>query len=204
MVLPVGVDLRRIDPVASSGGPPATILWNHRWDPDKGIAEFLEVLAGLADEGSPFRVVLAGEPFVGQPQEHAGSIEALGDRVVHVGYLDANGYVEALRGADVVVSAAHQEFFGVAVVEALYAGAFPVLPHRVVYPERIPADLHDRCLYRDGRGMADRIRWAVENRDAAHRIGSRLREQVAVFDWSAVAPQYDDWLDDLALEQAPR
>ena len=132
-MVPVGVDLRRIGPLRQRSGP-VTFLWNHRWDPDKALEEALEASVILAGRGLDFRVVLAGEPFVDQPEEYREAIDALGDRVVHRGYLDEAGYIEALHAADVVVSTAHQEFFGVSVVEAMYAGALPVLPDRLVVP----------------------------------------------------------------------
>ena len=69
VVVPVGVDLQRIGPLRNREGP-ATILWNHRWDPDKAPGDALGALGVLAADGLDFRVVLAGESFVGQPAEH--------------------------------------------------------------------------------------------------------------------------------------
>jgi glycosyltransferase involved in cell wall biosynthesis len=198
VVLPVGVDLRRLDPPGERTGETALILWNHRWDPDKDPGSFLAALADLAADGVPYRVVLAGERLGKQAEQFARAIGALGDRVVAAGHLDEAAYREVLRRADIVASTAHQEFFGISIVEAMYAGAFPVLPHRLVYPERIPIELHRRCLFRTRRQLAARLRAAVEDLEEARRIGARFRALVGCFDWSEVAPRYDDWLDRVA------
>lgn len=195
-VVPVGVDLRRLDPPRRKGGP-VTVLWNHRWDSDKGVDVALDTLATLAGENLEFRVVLAGEAFVDQPAEHHEAISALGDRVVDLGYLGESEYVDALRSADVVISAARQEFFGVSVVEAMYAGAFPVLPGRLVYPERIPPELHGRCLYRSTAGFVDRLRWVIGHPAEAREIGAELSREAARFDWAEVGPRTDAWLESL-------
>ena len=100
-VVPVGVDLGRIGPLRTRSGP-ATFLWNHRWDPDKALEDALEAFGSLAADGLDFRLIVAGQPFVDQPEEYREAIEALGDRVVHTGYLDEPAYVEALHSADAV------------------------------------------------------------------------------------------------------
>jgi hypothetical protein len=59
-----------------------------------------------------------------------------------------------------VVSTAIQEFFGIAVVAAIYCRCFPVLPRRLAYPEVTPEASHEACLYDDFQGLVDRLRWA--------------------------------------------
>jgi glycosyltransferase involved in cell wall biosynthesis len=55
--------------------------------------------------------------------------------VVRWGYQPDKAYWQALRAADVVVSTARHEFFGIGVVEAISAGCWPLLPDRLAYPE---------------------------------------------------------------------
>jgi glycosyltransferase involved in cell wall biosynthesis len=98
----------------------------------------------------------------------------------------------------VVVSTAHQEFFGVAVVEAIAAGAFPVLPDRLVYPEHIPPEYRDRCLYAGSDAFVEKVSWALEHREAARVIAAELAPAMATFDWTVVAPRYDAALERLS------
>jgi glycosyltransferase involved in cell wall biosynthesis len=193
----VGVDLQRIGPLRERSGS-ATFLWNHRWDPDKDPAAALAAFAVLAERGDDFRVVLAGEPFVDQHDEHRPAIEALGDRVVALGYLDDDGYVEALHIADVVVSTALQEFFGISVVEAMYAGATPILPDRLVYPERVPAGMRPACLYRTPAQLVDRLAAVAADPAARRADAAALRASIEQFDWSAIAPVTDAWLESVS------
>jgi len=196
-VLPVGIDLTRLDPPAGDGDGPAMVLWNHRWDPDKDPGLFLRVVTELAAEGLEFTVALTGERFARQHQEWDPVVAAVGDRVVASGHLEPDEYREVLRRSDIVVSTARQEFFGVSVVEAMYAGAFPLLPDRLVYPERVPGQLAEHSLYRGRRDLTERLRRAINEVGETRRFAERARVEAARYDWSMVDPKYDDWLESI-------
>lgn len=199
-VLPVGIDLARLDRVrcSSSEDAPPLVLWNQRWEYDKDPQTFFRALYALADAGVPFRVALAGSNVRQQPEEFEVARAWLEERVVHYGRADAATYARLLWEADVVVSTAIHEFFGIAVIEALYCHCFPVLPRRLVYPELIPASHHDDCLYDDVEGLVARLRWALTHEKDACAIASALRSTGARFDWRQVASQYDAALEALA------
>ncbi|MBN1178283.1 MAG: DUF3524 domain-containing protein [Anaerolineae bacterium] len=200
-VLPVGCDLRRFDPAPAErrADAPPLVLWNQRWEYDKDPATFFRALYALVDEGVPFRVALAGVNERQVPQEFQAARERLGTRVVYYGRAGAAQYARLLHQADVVVSTAIHEFFGIAVVEAIYCGCFPVLPRRLTYPELLPAPVHAQCLYDDFAGLLDRLRWALTQRAAAREISAPLREAVARFDWAVAAPTYDATLSRYSL-----
>jgi glycosyltransferase involved in cell wall biosynthesis len=192
-VLPVGIDLARLDaarPEEREGGPPL-ILWNQRWEYDKDPQTFFRALDVLMEEGPDFRVALAGANVRQRPEEFEAARERLGERVVHFGHADEATYARLLWQADVVVSTAIHEFFGVAVVEAIYCGCFPVLPRRLSYPEIIPSSHHDLCLYEDFEGLLERLRWALTHSGEARCRALSLREPMARFDWNVMAPRYD-------------
>ncbi len=198
-VLPVGCDLRRMDavprPTPSDRAP--LILWNQRWEYDKNPQAFFRALYALDEAGLDFRVAVAGKSHRQSAPEFERARERLGDRVVHFGYADADAevYEGLLRRADVVVSTAIHEFFGVAVVEAIYAGCFPLLPDRLSYPELVPTSHHDACLYGSFEELLARLSWALTHPDEASSLAERLRPTVAKFDWSEIAPLYDRELE---------
>lgn len=196
-VMPVGVDLARLDGRHRRSEPPL-ILWNQRCEYDKGPDDFVAAMLALAGGGAAFRLALAGERFVSEPSDFDRLRAECGDRIVHDGFAAEKVYGELLRSADIVVSTARQEFFGIAITEAVYAGAFPLLPDRLVYPERVPRDRHARCLHRDHDDLVAKLHWAVTHRDERSRVATELARHMAQFDWSVIGPRYDARLEELA------
>ncbi len=201
-VLPVGCDLARLEQGSKPQESPPLILWNQRWEYDKDPRTFFQALDALVADGIDFRVALAGSNVRQQPEEFEAARARLGERVVHYGRADAATYRQLLRAADVVVSTAIHEFFGVAVVEALYCRCFPVLPHRLAYPELFPGQYHGRCLYRGFDALVDRLTWALTHPAERRRVGVALSEAVARFDWSQQAPAYDAALASLVHQKS--
>ncbi len=199
-VLPLGCDLAGYDKYAMARDPdvPVTILWNQRWEYDKNPAQFFAALYRLADEGLDFQVILAGQNFRMVPEEFEEARERLGERVIHYGYAEPEAYARLLWQADVVISTAIHEFFGVAVVEACYCGCYPILPRRLSYPELIPESAHERHLYDDFAGLLERLRYAITHRDelAAHSLRDHMRR----FDWSHMIPHYEALIEEVSTE----
>lgn len=194
-VLPVGVDLGRLPERSSRSGPPL-ILWNHRWDHDKRPDRFFAALDVLVSAGVDFEVAIAGENFRNEPDEFEAAAARLGDRVVQFGMADDDRYLDLLASADVVVSTTDQENFGIAVVEAIAAGAVPLLPDRLVYPELIPREYHEAVLYADGT-LAHRLEDVLVDVAGARRRIEGLAASMRRFGWDRVAPAYDAALAEL-------
>ena len=191
-VLPVGCTLSDVGPGDKSDPP--IVVWNHRWDRDKDPGTFLRIMQRVADCGIDFRLALMGERFVKQRADHDEAVSRLGDRVVIDGYPDRKRYVEMLAAATVAVSVAPQEFFGISVVEAMHSGCLPILPDRLVYPERVPSHLYDRCLYRSEDEAVALLSTSLSDPVGTREVAATLSEHTRLFDWSVVAPRYDDWL----------
>ncbi len=191
-VLPVGVDLRRLDGVVGARGTVPRITWNQRWEYDKGTEELAKALLALERRGVDFEIAIAGQPSPTDLDEFIDLRDQLGDRIVHFGWAEDAEYRRLLASSDVVVSTAHHEFFGISITEAIYAGSFPLLPNRLVYPERIPQHLHAHCLYADDNDLVDKLTWAATHEAAARQITDSLRPIMATADWSVVAPRYDE------------
>ncbi len=196
-VLPVGLDLARYDahrpPAARSatcsGDSPPLIVWNHRWEYDKNPDDFFRALDRLVDEGVPFRVALVGENTRQHPAEFEAARDRLGDRVVQYGYVDSFAdYARLLWDADIVVSTANQDFFGISVVEAIYCGCWPLLADRLNYPALVPDGWHGELLFRGVGGLVRRLRARL---DDPRPVPPELRAHVAAYDWGTLAPRYD-------------
>ena len=84
------------------------------------------------DENLNFKVSILGQKFEDAPMIFDEAKKRLGPKIVHFGPLENRAdYFEVLRSADVVVSTAFHEFFGVALIEAAAAGCLPLVPNRL-------------------------------------------------------------------------
>jgi glycosyltransferase involved in cell wall biosynthesis len=208
-VLPLGLDLRGLDPPEADPlkhrartGPPV-ILWNHRWEYDKAPEVFLRALYALQALGLDFRVVFLGESFVRVPDAFAEARARLGERILQFGWVDVRvDYARWLWRSDLVVSTALHDFFGASVVEAMSCGCYPLLPRRLAYPQFVPPERAEANLYRDEDELLAKLNWALTHVDDVRPTS--LRAAVAEYDWRLMAPRYDEALEALVGQCAPR
>ena len=188
-VLPVGIDMQEESPRSDPSGPPL-ILWNQRWEYDKRPDRFFRLLYRLEEAGHNFRLSVAGENFRNVPAEFEEAATRLAHRIEHWGYLPSRkDYQALLRKADLVISTAEHEFFGISILEAAQAGVFPLLPNRLSYPELVPTDLHAACLYVDDD---DLYKKAVARLTMPRKAPPSLRRAVQErYSWPVVASAYD-------------
>lgn len=192
-VLPPGIELSDLQPAARSAQPaePPILLWNARWEYDKQPERFFAALEELAANGAAFRLIVAGEHIDPTAPEFAAARRRWAERIVHWGYAPSRAaYLALLQQADLVVSTAIQEFFGISIVEALAAGCVPVLPWRLNYPDLIPADLHATCCYRDDADLATHLATTLARLPDLRRIDWPALAQP--YDWRTLAPHYDE------------
>lgn len=116
---------------------PLTLIWNHRWEYDKGPERLLAALQRVPVE-IPLRVHVVGQQFRQQP----AVMPALKAYLEQRGSLGAWGFVESrsdyealLQQSHAVVSTAIHDFQGLAVLEGVAAGCLPLVPDRLAYPE---------------------------------------------------------------------
>ncbi len=132
-VMAPGIDPAPLRPLRRPG--PLRIAWAARWEHDKGPEAFFAAIEDLSRRGVDFRLSVLGERFRRSPDVFDAAAKRFADRIDHWGFEPRNEYCAALADADVFVSTAVHEFFGLSVAEAAAAGAMPVLPRRLAYPE---------------------------------------------------------------------
>ncbi len=146
----------RINKLSDTIGAPL-ILWNHRWEFDKNPQAFFDALREVKARGGHFRLALLGENFQVVPKPFTAAREEFAEEIVHYGFVpDRASYEAWLARADIVVSTAIQENFGISVMEAVAHGAAPLLPRRLSYPEIIPEQYHE-SLYDSDSDLAARL-----------------------------------------------
>jgi len=178
---------------------PIRILWAARWEHDKNPDGFFAAMSVLKDRGIPFRISVIGEQFREVPGAFADARRHFADHIDRWGYQPTRAdYEAALSEADVFVSTALHEFFGLSAVEASLAGAYPLVPRRLAYPEVFGAgaDGTTSDFFYDGTiaGLTTRL---LDLAARLERTGSllepcaQLRNRLKRFEWPTLAPILD-------------
>ncbi|KAL7642160.1 UNVERIFIED_CONTAM: hypothetical protein RMT77_006720 [Armadillidium vulgare] len=165
---------------------PLHIIWPHRWEHDKDPDTFFQVLYQLTEAGLNFRLSVLGESFAEAPPVFAEARVKLSNFIHHWGYAEnKEKYWEILHCGDVVVSTAHHEFFGVAMLEAVGAGCFPLCPNRLVYPEIFPQD----CLYNTTQQLQKSLaQWCTRPQLVRSK---KVNLDLNNFSWKTLRSQYE-------------
>ena len=209
-VLHLGMDLRAHDLHAinkahrsrASLADLPIVLWNQRWEYDKNPEAFFRTMNRLDDAGCSFRLILAGEHFEEQPKEFDKAFRRYAERIMHYGYAeDFEEYSSLLHQADIIVSTAIHEFFGIAVLEAIYCGCHPILPNKLSYPELIPSSLHKPLLhaptlYKDEDHLFKILYAILMGKERPLPVES-LREICNHLDWREQVQYYDSVLEEV-------
>ena len=102
------------------------------------------------------------------------------------------------------VSTAQHEFFGLSAVEATLAGAYPLLPERLAYPEifELARNGEAAAYFYDGspQALADKLVQAARHLAQSASLYDRadhIRERVKRFEWPVLAPQLDDAIEEV-------
>ncbi len=176
VVVPPPFDPVPFDEVVTASSPGegsqrrVRIVWPHRWEHDKDPEGFFEALKVLVATGLEFEVVIAGQAFAETRDAVLERAAFLGDRLVHAGEPESRDeYARLLCSSDIAVSTAINEFFGLAMIEACYAGCTPVVPDRLAYTDIYP----DRFRYTGMDGLVGMLQSLIGRpppRGAARRL----------------------------------
>jgi glycosyltransferase involved in cell wall biosynthesis len=177
---------------------PVRILWAARWEHDKRPEDFFEALTILKSKGINFRISVIGEQFRDMPEIFESAHKTFAEHIDRWGFQQSRAeYEHALLEADIVVSTAEHEFFGISVVEAISAGAYPLLPNRLAYPEVLQVANNAGAiefLY-DGTvgNLAEKLENLIGKIVNEHPLPQQLLacELVQRFKWKNLAPVLD-------------
>ncbi len=205
-VLPLGVDTeifhpRRRDPrwreELGAGENDLVLVFAGRLDAEKRIDVLVETVRRLPEALRP-RLVLMGQGPQRARWERAAAAEPR--LTVRAFEPDRARLARALASADVYVSAARHETFGLAVVEAQACGLPVVGPQAGAMTDRVPEDCG---ILVDGLDPAALAR-AVERAHAGRRaMGEAARRRVeAEYGWERTFTQLFQWYE--AGLRAPR
>lgn len=186
-ILPLGLHLKGWDKFKTqreatwSSIETPVLLWNQRWSWDKGADAWMRLVDNILERDLPAEFVVMGKPFDRMPEGWAGMKEKMGRRCMHWGFVESHQeYIQWLWRSTIAPLSPKQEYFGLAIVEAMRCQTLPWVPHDNAYPETMP----------EGHLYLPEERWieALENRQWQKwpLNESAYKSQALKFDWSQV------------------
>jgi glycosyltransferase involved in cell wall biosynthesis len=178
-----------------------TLIWNHRWEYDKGPERLLAMLNVYFEKydsrttESPFTLHVVGQQFRQQPAAFAEIKTLLSEHAAlgQWGFIaSAENYRNLLCESHVVLSTALHDFQGLAVLEAVATGCIPLVPDRQAYPEWFGADY---CYASD---IENPEQEAQSMAQALHALTKDFGQgdlpkppDIACFSWAQLSRNYD-------------
>ena len=157
---------------------------------NKNVKALLEIFAIARAQRSDLTLSVVGDGEMRGDLEECARRLGIGDWVKWLGEIDDQGLVEELSSAEVFLSAATHEAFGLALLEAMAAGCVPVV--------------NDIEAFRDviedgGDGFLVNYANAAEAASTLLRVGespldplsSKARMKASLFDWDRVIEKFE-------------
>ncbi|MCR9204245.1 MAG: glycosyltransferase, partial [Halobacteriovoraceae bacterium] len=149
-VIPVGISLCPQDLKVPWKKRPYRVLWNHRWEYDKGPKDFFHLMEMVLKKEPQLSLSILGDNNRDKEGIFDSFKKKYPQKISTFGFIEARSdYWRELGQCRVLPVTSIHDFLGLSVLEAISAGVLPLLPHRMVYPELIPDSLKDKLLYKD-------------------------------------------------------
>jgi glycosyltransferase involved in cell wall biosynthesis len=191
----VGFEIQR----AEADFEPPLIIWNHRWEHDKNPGAFFQALSTIKRRGIKFRLALLGENYRRIPSAFIQAKTEFADELVQYGpEKEKPDYFKWLQKGTLVVSTAHQENFGISVVEAVRYGCLPLLPNRLSYPELLPDQVKPASIYYSPKDLVRKLTLYLKDPHQTRQFRRTLAEHMTGFAWERRIHDFDSALDALA------
>jgi len=125
---------------ASLKQAPLKIVWNHRWEYDKGPERLLAFVKEVIAQDLIIELNIVGERFRNSPKAF-DEIELLlknnpQQQLKQFGFIESyQKYLKLLEESDFVLSTSLHDFQGLSVLQAVAKGCLPLVPNRMAYPQ---------------------------------------------------------------------
>lgn len=136
---------------------PLKILWNHRWEFDKGTDELIELYKSIIHQDMDVHLNVCGKNH--NNSQLADRLQDISrDKVTIKDWVeDGTPYIELIQQSDVILSTSKHEFFGLSVLEGILAGLVPLLPNALSYPELYADIFTTQSFYCDHTDLTEKI-----------------------------------------------
>ncbi len=185
---------------------PLSIVWNHRWEFDKGPSLLKAIISCLLTRNLPVKLHVVGQRFRYTP-EIFDEIRALfkNNKANSNVSLSTWGYIEdkqkyqtLLNNTDIVLSTAKHDFQGISVMEAVQKGCIPLVPNQLAYPEifdkRFCYSLAESDAETANNVLSSIERYCLEKKEGRLTGAPNL----ARFEWQVLKPDYRKLIEQVA------
>ena len=168
-----------ISPIeASEAKNKELILRNHRWEYDKAPQVFTDAILQLNKIRPNFELALLGHRSTIKPDALLEIEQKLGDKIIINEKVSKHDYRNYLSRSAIIVSTAIHEFQGLSVLEAISAGAVPLVPDDLCYREQYGKEY--RYQAGDSKALAEKLSSYLEDRpkppDVSYWYGKEIVE----------------------------
>jgi glycosyltransferase involved in cell wall biosynthesis len=192
----LGLDLEAIDRCRRGKRPERsslTVLWQHRWRTDKNLRGALDIIETLAAKHRDVAFLVGrnedwDEPFWA-PQSLKDYFAQALPRLARLGnvhfpsrFATQVEYWRLLSEVDIAFSCSYHETFGIAMLEAAYAGAACVVPDMVAYPE-----IHSGALVVNHSEIASGLSRLVQEPQFRAEVAQRCRQNAGKYHVNSTA-----------------
>ncbi len=189
----------------STQDEPLRIVWAARWEHDKNPEDFFDALVLLKNRGIDFELSVIGESFRSSPECFDWARDYFSDCIFKWGYQESlDDYCETIAWADVFVSTAIHEFFGLSAIEASLLGAFPILPNRLAYPEifNYRENGSSEKFFYDGtvNGLVEKITAFANSKKENIESLCKLQQSLEKFVWLNAATRLDRAIEKVCID----
>lgn len=188
-VVPVPLADTLFLPARPEAGP-LQLVWNHRWEFDKGPELLLAAIDAMQAQQVDFRLHVVGQQFRHTPKV----FDAIRQRLTTAHQLGHWGHVESveeyrrlLQQADVVLSTALHDYQGIAVLEGVAAGCTPVVPDRLAYRELFAAE-YRYAEDNEAEALATRVAQLAKLKSDGETLPC---PDIGALSWSRLKPVYE-------------
>ncbi len=186
------VDSQRI--LSRASADPIKIVWAARWEHDKGPDLLLEVLNELKTQSVNFSISIVGQQYHRKPEAFEQIKDMHSDQIADWGFVPRTTYDQLLSKADVFLSTANHEFFGLSFVESISHGCCPVVPNAMAYPGLMqPIFEAETLLYETSAQAVEIIASIWRTPERFQAVASKLSSHfIETYSWPVRAAAMDD------------
>jgi glycosyltransferase involved in cell wall biosynthesis len=169
------------------------LLFLSRLHPKKGIPMLLDAVARARSGGTAVELAIAGEGPDAYKNELLARVQQLGlsSAVRFVGHIEGESKRAAFASSDVYVLASHQENFGIAVAEAMWAGLPVIVSDQVGIASDVKQARAGVVVPVDTNALVAAIQRLAREPDERRSMGARASQFAASrYSWERAAREF--------------